>query len=174
MADEVESRAIGISLKDRAPILPASDMANGAYWRDARSGNLVSGASSLLPAPLRRRAAGPRWKTSIIPAWLANIGAAWLSMAMPTLGPPLCRDWERRRMPRLRPVPLPKRRSSAWPRYGSAPYRESRLAIRSYLSKRAYYAPVRLSIALRTEGATGPCAAASSLPVESTRRIGRR
>ena len=42
MSDGRRSRVIGISLKDRAAILPAGHMANGAYWFDAKSGNFVS------------------------------------------------------------------------------------------------------------------------------------
>jgi arylsulfatase A-like enzyme len=41
MADR-RSRVIGVSLKDRAAILPAGHMANGAYWFDLKSGNFVS------------------------------------------------------------------------------------------------------------------------------------
>jgi hypothetical protein len=37
-----KSRTIGISLKDRAAILPAGHMADGAYWFDLKSGNFVS------------------------------------------------------------------------------------------------------------------------------------
>ncbi|MDQ6679116.1 MAG: alkaline phosphatase family protein [Acidobacteriota bacterium] len=33
---------VGVSLKDRAAILPAGHMANGAYWFDNKSGNFVS------------------------------------------------------------------------------------------------------------------------------------
>jgi hypothetical protein len=36
------SKVVGISLKDRAAILPAGHMANGAYWFDVHSGNFVS------------------------------------------------------------------------------------------------------------------------------------
>jgi len=36
------SKVIGISLKDRAAILPAGHMANGAYWFDNKSGGFVS------------------------------------------------------------------------------------------------------------------------------------
>ena len=42
MSDARKSRVIGISLKDRAAILPAGHMANGAYWFDTKSGNFVS------------------------------------------------------------------------------------------------------------------------------------
>ncbi len=37
-----ECRVIGISLKDRAAILPAGHMADGAYWFDPRSGGFLS------------------------------------------------------------------------------------------------------------------------------------
>ena len=36
------AKVIGISLKDRAAILPAGHMADGAYWFDLKSGNFVS------------------------------------------------------------------------------------------------------------------------------------
>ncbi len=42
MACRGKCRAIGISLKDRAAILPAGHMADGAYWFDSRSGTFVS------------------------------------------------------------------------------------------------------------------------------------
>ena len=37
-----KTKVIGISLKDRAAILPAGRMADGAYWFDNKSGNFVS------------------------------------------------------------------------------------------------------------------------------------
>jgi len=42
IADNNQSRVIGISLKDRAAILPAGHMANAAYWFDSKTGNFVS------------------------------------------------------------------------------------------------------------------------------------
>jgi predicted AlkP superfamily pyrophosphatase or phosphodiesterase len=42
MADGRKSKVIGISLKDRAAILPSGHMANGAYWFDPATGNFVS------------------------------------------------------------------------------------------------------------------------------------
>ncbi len=36
------SKVIGISLKDRAAVLPAGHMANAAYWLDLKSGNFIS------------------------------------------------------------------------------------------------------------------------------------
>src|SRR5689334_21469305 len=50
MADR-KSHVIGISLKDRAAILPAGHMANGAYWLDLNSGNFVSSTYYLNDLP---------------------------------------------------------------------------------------------------------------------------
>jgi predicted AlkP superfamily pyrophosphatase or phosphodiesterase len=36
------SKVIGIALKDRAAILPAGHLANGAYWFDSETGNFVT------------------------------------------------------------------------------------------------------------------------------------
>lgn len=42
MASRGRCRIVGISLKDRAAILPAGHMADGAYWFDSATGNFVS------------------------------------------------------------------------------------------------------------------------------------
>src|SRR5262249_22160032 len=42
LAHHAGSHVIGISLKDRAAILPAGHAADGAYWIDLNSGNFVS------------------------------------------------------------------------------------------------------------------------------------
>jgi predicted AlkP superfamily pyrophosphatase or phosphodiesterase len=42
LATQDRSKVIGISLKDRAAILPAGRHANAAYWFSAQSGNMVS------------------------------------------------------------------------------------------------------------------------------------
>jgi len=42
MSNNSKSRVIGISLKDRAAILPAGHMANGAYWFDLKAQGFVS------------------------------------------------------------------------------------------------------------------------------------
>jgi type I phosphodiesterase/nucleotide pyrophosphatase len=42
MSDQGKSKVVGISLKDRAAILPVGHMADGAYWFDGTSGNFVS------------------------------------------------------------------------------------------------------------------------------------
>lgn len=42
IATNQHAKVIGISLKDRAAILPAGHMADGAYWLDLKSGNFVS------------------------------------------------------------------------------------------------------------------------------------
>jgi len=51
IADNNQSRVIGISLKDRAAILPAGHMANAAYWFDSKSGNFVSSTYYFDEAP---------------------------------------------------------------------------------------------------------------------------
>ena len=42
MASRGKSRVIGISLKDRAAILPSGHICDGAYWFDGETGNFVS------------------------------------------------------------------------------------------------------------------------------------
>jgi predicted AlkP superfamily pyrophosphatase or phosphodiesterase len=42
LATKGEAKLFGISLKDRASILPAGASANGAYWLDAASGNFIT------------------------------------------------------------------------------------------------------------------------------------
>src|SRR5262249_38361464 len=42
IANGGKSRVIGISLKDRSAILPVGHMADGAYWVEAKTGNVVS------------------------------------------------------------------------------------------------------------------------------------
>jgi hypothetical protein len=42
MSNGGKSQVIGVSLKDRAAILPAGHMANAAYWFDLKTGNMVS------------------------------------------------------------------------------------------------------------------------------------
>ena len=42
MATKFQSRVVGISLKDRAAILPAGHTGNAAFWLDDESGNFIS------------------------------------------------------------------------------------------------------------------------------------
>lgn len=80
MSDGGKSRVIGISLKDRAAILPAGHMANGAFWMDAATGNFVSST----------------YYTAELPAWVKAFneshpaahyaGAKWLNHVMPPDG----------------------------------------------------------------------------------------
>ena len=42
MATNYQSRVVGVSLKDRAAILPAGHTANAAFWLDDASGNFIS------------------------------------------------------------------------------------------------------------------------------------
>ena len=80
IADEGASRVIGISLKDRAAILPAGHMANGAYWFDNRSGNFVTSTYYLAEAPA--------WVKDINAARPADkyAGLTWLGHQMPEPG----------------------------------------------------------------------------------------
>ena len=51
LANGGKSRVIGISLKDRAAILPAGHSANGAYWFDLKTGNFVSSDYNMKDLP---------------------------------------------------------------------------------------------------------------------------
>jgi hypothetical protein len=83
MATGRKSRVIGISLKDRAAILPAGHMADAAYWFDPPSGNFVSSTfylSSLPPwvvdfnrARPGDRFRGVKWLDHILPVDLAKL-----------------------------------------------------------------------------------------------------
>jgi len=78
MAHGAASHVIGVSLKDRAAILPAGHMANGAYWFDLNTGNFVSST----------------YYFSDLPAWVKEFnngrpgeryrGVTWLGHKLPT------------------------------------------------------------------------------------------
>jgi hypothetical protein len=78
IADQGQTRVIGISLKDRAAILPAGHMANGAYWFDNATGNFVS--STFYFPDL------PAWVKDFNQSHTADkfAGAVWLNHKMPT------------------------------------------------------------------------------------------
>ena len=42
MATNGKAKVYGVSLKDRASILPAGAAANGAFWIDAKSGSFIT------------------------------------------------------------------------------------------------------------------------------------
>ncbi|PKV67412.1 alkaline phosphatase PafA [Pontibacter ramchanderi] len=42
LSNNMQSKVIGVSLKDRGSILPAGHVANGAYWFDSPSGNWIT------------------------------------------------------------------------------------------------------------------------------------
>ncbi len=76
IANGGKSRAIGISLKDRAAILLAGRSANAAYWFDGREGKFVSST----------------WYMAQLPAWVDGFnaraaagykGATWLNHKLP-------------------------------------------------------------------------------------------
>ena len=78
MAHGAKSHVIGVSLKDRAAILPAGHMADGAYWFDLASGNFVSST----------------YYFADLPAWVKEFnnthsaekyrGVTWLTHHLPT------------------------------------------------------------------------------------------
>ena len=80
MADNGQSRVIGISLKDRAAILPAGHMADAAYWFDSKSGNFVS--STYYMGEL------PGWVKEANAEHPADryAGAVWMGRQMPPPG----------------------------------------------------------------------------------------
>lgn len=80
LADEGSSRVIGVSLKDRAAILPAGHMADGAYWFDTGTGNFVS--STFYFADL------PGWVKAFNATRPADQyqGSAWLNHTLPAAG----------------------------------------------------------------------------------------
>ncbi len=51
MATNYQSRVVGISLKDRAAILPAGHTANAAFWMDDSSGNFISSSYYMKKLP---------------------------------------------------------------------------------------------------------------------------
>ena len=83
MAHGAQSRIIGVSLKDRAAILPAGHMADAAYWLDAATGNFVSSS----------------YYFEDVPAWVKDFnkehtidrycGAKWLGHLLPAEPPAL-------------------------------------------------------------------------------------
>jgi len=80
LADEGRSRVIGVSLKDRAAILPAGHAADGAYWFDTGTGNFVS--STFYFADL------PGWVKELNAARPADQyqGSTWLNHTLPAAG----------------------------------------------------------------------------------------
>src|SRR5690625_6852038 len=42
LANNKNSKVVGISIKDRGAIIPAGHMADGAYWYDKRTGKFVT------------------------------------------------------------------------------------------------------------------------------------
>ncbi len=77
MADGGQAKVIGVSLKDRAAILPAGHMANAAYWFDNASGNFVSSTYYFRDVP--------DWVKDFNKSRLGDqfAGATWLTHKMP-------------------------------------------------------------------------------------------
>lgn len=72
LATNLKSRVFGISLKDRGSILPAGHLANGAYWFDDNTGNLISST----------------YYGATLPAWLEQFNSTKLADTL------LRRDWQ--------------------------------------------------------------------------------
>lgn len=77
MANGSQSRVIGVSIKDRAAILPSGHMADGAFWFDAKNGNFVSSTYYFSEMP--------GWAGEFNAARLPDRykGAAWMNHKMP-------------------------------------------------------------------------------------------
>jgi predicted AlkP superfamily pyrophosphatase or phosphodiesterase len=83
IADRGASKVIGISMKDRASILPAGRMADAAYWLDNATGSVVTST----------------WYMNQVPEWvkkfnaekpaLKSLGAKWYALGQPTTSTPL-------------------------------------------------------------------------------------
>lgn len=76
-------KVFGVSLKDRAAILPVGRRADGAFWFDGRSGNFVS-SSYYFPAL-------PAWTDAFNAGKPADVyaGQEWMGTTMPAVGPDL-------------------------------------------------------------------------------------
>jgi hypothetical protein len=81
MSNGGKSRVIGVSLKDRAAILPAGHMANGAYWLDNTTGNFVSSTYYFEDVPA--------WVKAFNDGRPADryMGQTWLTHTMPKAAP---------------------------------------------------------------------------------------
>ncbi len=51
LATQQRSKVIGVSIKDRGAVLPAGHMANGAFWFDSKTGNMITSTyyANILP-----------------------------------------------------------------------------------------------------------------------------
>jgi predicted AlkP superfamily pyrophosphatase or phosphodiesterase len=86
-------RVIGISLKDRAAVLPAGHMADGAYWFDEQTGDFVSSTFYFpdLPAWVRqynRLRAADRYKGAEWTPWVPSLDYAPFHKRMPAAAGP--------------------------------------------------------------------------------------
>ena len=81
-------KVIGISIKDRAAILPSGHSADAAYWFDSGSGNFVSSTYYF--------AALPPWVADTNQHHLADkyAGHEWMAHKMPAAGPGLYQEME--------------------------------------------------------------------------------
>jgi predicted AlkP superfamily pyrophosphatase or phosphodiesterase len=82
MAGFGESKTIGISMKDRAAILPAGRMANASYWFDSKTGTVVSSTYYMQQLPSWvRKFNDERWPQKSLGAkWYAGNSKLLLSL----------------------------------------------------------------------------------------------
>lgn len=96
MADRGKSHVIGISMKDRAAILPAGRMADAAYWMDDTTGAFVSSTwyAPQLPAWVRQFNASTPAQRDVGKSWTGP-GAEKPFVTLPaTPGRPYIEAWE--------------------------------------------------------------------------------
>ena len=96
IADRGQSHVIGISMKDRAAILPAGRMADAAYWIDDTTGAVVSSTwyGRQLPAWVQQFNAGKPAEHDLGRVWTVP-GAAKPFVSLPnTAGKPYISAWE--------------------------------------------------------------------------------
>lgn len=98
IADGGATKVIGISMKDRAAILPAGYMADAAYWVDGGTGNVVSSTwyMSALPDWVQQFNAGRPAEAALGKSWYplgAEHGKAFMTLASAP-GKPYFSKWE--------------------------------------------------------------------------------
>ena len=92
------SKVIGVSIKDRAAILPAGHMADGAYWFDDKSKHWVTSTyySEKLPVWVEKINAGKPAARADNAQWVPfdGQGKPFCTTGAPTAAVPACRSFE--------------------------------------------------------------------------------
>ncbi len=89
VASNRRSKVIGIALKDRAAILPAGAIANGAYWFDGESGNFITSSfyADSLPRWLKDFNAKQRGAALLSQAWTRLLPEENYDESLPDVNP---------------------------------------------------------------------------------------